>query len=364
LAKVTIEGMTKKFGDVVAVTNLSLTIDDRAFVVFLGPSGCGKTTVLRCIAGLERPDKGIIYIGDVNVSNLPPRDRDVAMVFQSYALYPHMTVFENMAFPLKVRKRPRNEIERTVGEVAETLRIEHLLKRKPRQLSGGEQQRVALGRSLVREPKVFLMDEPLSNLDAKLRLHMRAELKRLQKELGITTIYVTHDQAEAMTMADQIALLNKGTLQQYGPPDGIYHKPANMFVAGFLGSPPMNFFQCTLREHSGTPRLEGDAFSFEISEDLAKLVRSKVTDSAVVVGIRPEDIVLSSQPSEGISVRAEVYVVEPLGSATIVDTKVGDEIYKVGVPGVFKASIGESTFMSFHEEKMRVFDAKTQQSLT
>jgi multiple sugar transport system ATP-binding protein len=363
MARVNVQGVTKKFGDVVAVSNFSLSIDERKFIVFLGPSGCGKTTILRCIAGLETPDEGRIYIGDVDVTDLPPKDRDIAMVFQSYALYPHMTVFDNVAFPLKVRKRPRNEIQKTVKRVAELLRIEHLLKRKPRQLSGGEQQRVALGRSLVREPKVFLMDEPLSNLDAKLRLYMRAELKRLQKELGITTIYVTHDQAEAMTMADQIALMNKGVLQQYASPDEIYHRPGNMFVAGFIGSPPMNFLQCTVRERDSTPSLEGDSFAFEISRGLADQVKSKAGDSSVVAGIRPEDIVLSSEPSKGISVKAEVYVVEPLGSSTIVDAKVGQEIYKVAVPGTFKASIGDTMFMSFTEDKMRVFGAKTEVSI-
>ena len=364
MAKVTVEGVTKRFGDVVAVSNLSLTIENRAFVVLLGPSGCGKTTMLRCIAGLEMPDQGEIYIADRKVTGLPPKDRDVAMVFQSYALYPHMTVYDNIAFPLKIRKRSREEIERGVKRVGELLRIGHLLKRKPKQLSGGEQQRVALGRSLVREPRVFLMDEPLSNLDAKLRLYMRAELKRLQKELGITTIYVTHDQAEAMTMADKIALMNQGILQQYAPPDEIYRKPVNTFVAGFLGSPPMNFFKCTLGEQGGKQLLEGDGFAFQISKDLADLIRNKVSDSAVVAGIRPEDITVAKEPnSGGQSVESEVYVVEPMGSTTIVDMKLGDEIYKVTVPGIFKASIGDKMFMCFTEENMHIFDAKSQQNI-
>lgn len=284
------------------------------------------------------------------------------MVFQSYALYPHMTVFDNIAFPLKIRKWSRSDIGKRVKAVAELLRIEDLLDRKPRQLSGGQQQRVALGRALVREPRVFLMDEPLSNLDAKLRLYMRAELKRLQKEIGITTIYVTHDQAEAMTMADRIAIMDKGILNQYGPPDEIYHKSANMFVAGFLGSPPMNFFKSTFRERERDFILEGDSFAFQISKELAELIRAKATDRSVVIGIRPEHVALSKEASTefGMSVKGEVYVVEPLGSSTIVDMKVGDEIYKVVAPGTFKGSIGDMMFMCFTENKMQAFDAKTQ----
>jgi multiple sugar transport system ATP-binding protein len=361
LARVEIRGVTKRFGEVVAVSDLSLSIEDRAFVVLLGPSGCGKTTVLRCIAGLETPEQGEIQIGDVRVNDLPPKDRDVALVFQSYALYPHMTVFDNISFPLKIRKWSRTDIDKRVKAIGELLRIEHLLNRKPKQLSGGEQQRVALGRALVREPQVFLMDEPLSNLDAKLRLYMRAELKRLQKEIGITTIYVTHDQAEAMTMADRIAIMNKGILHQYESPDEIYHRSANMFVAGFLGSPPMNFFKCTFRERESKFGLEGDSFAFQISKELAELIRTKSTDLSVVIGIRPEDVVLSKEASTGMAVKAEVYVVEPLGSATIVDMKVGDEIYKVAAAGTFKASIGDVMFMCFTENRTQTFDAKTEE---
>lgn len=365
MAKVLIENLTKKFGDVVAVADLDLGVEDRSFVVLLGPSGCGKTTTLRCIAGLELPDQGEIYIGDKRVTDLPPKDRDIAMVFQSYALYPHMTVYDNISFPLRIRKRSRDDVEGAVQKVAELLRIKHLLGRKPRQLSGGEQQRVALGRSLVREPRVFLMDEPLSNLDAKLRLYMRAELKRLQKELGITTVYVTHDQAEAMTMADKIALMEKGVLQQYETPEDIYGKPVNTFVAGFLGSPPMNFFRCTLAEHDKSRQLEGSGFTFQISKDLADLISSKVSDLALIIGIRPEDVVLSKEPTVGgQSIKSEVYVVEPMGSTTIVDMKLGDEIYKVSVPGAFKASIGETMFMCFTDDCMHIFDAKNQENIS
>lgn len=235
MAKVTVRNLTKKFGNVIAVNKVSLEVKDKEFLVLLGSSGCGKTTTLRCIAGLETFDAGEIYIGDTLVNELPAKDRDVAMVFQSYALYPHMTIFDNIAFPLKMHKVSRNEIKEKVRRTAELLKIDHLLDRKPKQLSGGEAQRTALGRAIVRDPKVFLMDEPLSNLDAKLRLHMRVELKKLQKELGVTTIYVTHDQVEAMTMADDIAIMNSGALQQVGDANEIFRKPGNLFIAGFIG---------------------------------------------------------------------------------------------------------------------------------
>src|SRR6266699_733070 len=241
LARVELRGLAKAYDDVPAVTDLSLEVNDKEFVVLLGPSGCGKTTTLRCIAGLEEPSAGEIYIGDRLVNDLDPKQRNVAMVFQSYALYPHMTVYKNIAFPLENAKVPEREIIARVNRVARLLQIEGLLDRKPSQLSGGQRQRVALGRAIVREPQVFLMDEPLSNLDAKLRVHMRAELKKLQKDLGVTTIYVTHDQVEAMTMAHRVAVMHHGMLQQFAEPRTVYDRPANMFVASFMGSPPMNF---------------------------------------------------------------------------------------------------------------------------
>ncbi|RLE52516.1 MAG: glycerol-3-phosphate ABC transporter ATP-binding protein, partial [Candidatus Methanomethylicota archaeon] len=240
MVKIHLEHVTKVFGEVVAVDDVTLTIREKEFMVLLGPSGCGKTTTLRIIAGLEEPTKGEVYIDDQPVTYLPPKDRDIAMVFQNYALYPHMKVYDNIAFPLKLRKYPKEEIDKMVKEVAEMLHIEDLLDRMPKQLSGGEQQRVALARALIRRPKAFLLDEPLSNLDAKLRVVMRAELKRLQKELGVTTVYVTHDQAEAMTMADRIAVMKDGKVLQVGSPADVFNKPVNLFVAGFIGSPPMN----------------------------------------------------------------------------------------------------------------------------
>ena len=246
MASVTYKNVTKRFGDVAAVSDLSIEIADKEFLVFVGPSGCGKSTSLRLLAGLEEINEGEIYIGDRLVNDVPPKDRDIAMVFQSYALYPHMTVYDNMAFGLKLRKVPKQEIDRRVKEAAGMLGIEHLLDRKPKQLSGGQRQRVAVGRAIVREPNVFLMDEPLSNLDAKLRVQARAEISKLHQRLGTTFIYVTHDQTEAMTMGTRIAVLNDGVLQQIDTPQHLYDLPANIFVAGFIGSPAMNFFEATL----------------------------------------------------------------------------------------------------------------------
>ena len=248
MASVTYEGVWKKFGDVVAVQDLNLAIEDKEFLVLVGPSGCGKTTALRCLAGLEEITEGTVMIGDMVVNDIAPKDRDIAMVFQSYALYPHMTVFDNMAFGLKLRKTPKSIINERVQEAAKTLGIENLLHRKPKELSGGQRQRVAVGRAIVREPKVFLFDEPLSNLDAKLRVQTRAELSKLHKRLETTFIYVTHDQTEAMTMATRIAVMNKGVLQQLDTPQVLYDHPANLFVAGFIGSPSMNFFDGVIEQ--------------------------------------------------------------------------------------------------------------------
>jgi multiple sugar transport system ATP-binding protein len=355
LASVKLVGLTKRFENVVAVNRVSLEVVDGELLVLLGPSGCGKTTVLRCIAGLETPDEGEIYIDDDCVNELPPKDRDVAMVFQSYALYPHMRVYDNLAFPLKIRKYPKSEIDKMVKEVAELLKIENLLNRKPKQLSGGEAQRVALGRAIIRNPKVFLMDEPLSNLDAKLRLYMRAELKRLQKDLGITTIYVTHDQAEAMTMGDRIAVMNYGTIQQLGSPDEIYGKPANSFVAGFIGSPPMNFLEAKIAQFNDKYILEGETFKLEIPTVLGKAIVESISDPEVIVGFRPEEIKIHNRWVAN-SIEAELLVYEPLGSEVIVDLKVGMAILKARAPPNFRAELGCKLWITIPVEKLYVFD--------
>lgn len=357
-------GLTKRFGKVVAVNNLNLDVSDKEFVALLGPSGCGKTTALRCIAGLEFADEGGIYIGDRLVNDLDPKDRDIAMVFQSYALYPHMTVHDNIAFPLKMRGMSKADVDKRVKEVAELLRIEMLLDRRPKQLSGGQQQRVALGRALVREPKVFLMDEPLSNLDAKLRVYMRAELKRLQKDIGVTTVYVTHDQVEAMTMADRVAIMNLGILQQFATPPEIYSKPSNVFVAGFIGSPPMNFFDCDFVEKDGGGYIDAGAFQFPLSKQLAQVVRNGGS-SKLILGIRPRDITLhtDSSRSRGWQIKTTVYVVEPLGEEIIVNLKLGDQIIKASVSGEFNAQVSQEVAMSFAEGKIYLFDKATEKAI-
>ena len=286
MASVTYEHVTKRFGDVVAVNDLSIEIEDKEFLVFVGPSGCGKTTSLRLLAGLEELTEGNIYIGDRLVNDVAPKDRDIAMVFQSYALYPHMSVYDNMAFGLKLRKTPKQEIERRVREAAGILGIENLLDRKPKQLSGGQRQRVAVGRAIVRDPAVFLFDEPLSNLDAKLRVQTRAEISKLHQRLGTTFIYVTHDQVEAMTMATRIAVMRDGLLQQLDTPQHLYDKPANIFVAGFIGSPSMNFFDATLVDADGKLLIDGGTFRVEVPESKkGQLLEHKGKE--VIFGIRP-----------------------------------------------------------------------------
>lgn len=355
LARVRLDNVTKCFGNVVAINKLSFEAEDKGFLVLLGPSGCGKTTALRCIAGLETPDEGEIYIGDTLVNALDPKDRDVAMVFQSYALYPHMTVFNNMAFPLENMKVPKKEINNRVRHVANLLQIEPLLERKPKQLSGGQQQRVALGRSIVREPKVFLMDEPLSNLDAKLRVYMRTELKKLQEELGVTTIYVTHDQVEAMTMGDKIAILKDGVLQQFDPPSKVYSHPSNVFVAGFVGSPPSNFFDCIL---TGSV-LEGKEFKYTLPDDIAKAAGT-ATSEEIILGIRPQDVkVFKALKEKENSFRAKLYTKEPLGDVMILALKLGEYLIKAVVSPDFKVEKTDDLWIKFSVEKIHLFDKKT-----
>ncbi|HIE09709.1 MAG TPA: ABC transporter ATP-binding protein [Armatimonadetes bacterium] len=326
MARVVLRNLTKRFGKVVAVKNINLEVKDGELLVLVGPSGCGKTTCLRLIAGLEEADEGEIWIGDKLVNDLPPKERDVAMVFQNYALYPHMSVYENMAFPLRMRKVPKGEIRRRVLEVAKMLGVEDLLPRKPGELSGGQRQRVALGRAIVRNPKVFLMDEPLSNLDAKLRVQMRSELVKLHRRLGATTIYVTHDQTEAMTMGDRIAVMKDGEVLQVDTPLNVYNRPASLFVAEFIGNPSMNLVEAVVRVEGGRPVL--DAGPFVISppkggeEALLQFEGRKV-----IFGVRPEDLYVkghSPLPADHLNtIRGKVDVVEPLGPTllTYVDAK-------------------------------------------
>lgn len=353
--RVACEEVTKEYGSVRAVDRLNLAIESGEFVVLVGPSGCGKTTTLRMIAGLEDITSGRILFGETCINDVPPRFRDAAMVFQAYALYPHMTVSQNIEYPLKIRKvAPPARLEKA-KRVAEMLGIARLLERRPRELSGGERQRVALARAIVREPKVCLMDEPLSNLDAKLRLEMRGELKRLQYELGTTTIYVTHDQAEAMTLAHRVAVMSEGRLQQFDSPMDVYRHPANRFVASFVGSPSMNLING--RVDFAERRFAGTGFSIELGEgSLARLAGRE----SVTIGIRPEDLRLSTEaaPSKG-TIDARVYVTELLGSETYVFVRIGGESAVARIGPDIRPEIDSTVKISFDETRLHFFDGES-----
>lgn len=358
MASVTYEHVTKKFGDFVALNDLNIEIDDKEFLVLVGPSGCGKTTALRCLAGLEEISLGRILIGDHVVNDVPPKDRDIAMVFQSYALYPHMTVFDNMAFGLKLRKVPKDEIKRRVEEAAQILGIEGLLKRKPRELSGGQRQRVAVGRAIVREPKVFLFDEPLSNLDAKLRVQTRAEISRLHQRLQTTFIYVTHDQTEAMTMATRIAVMNKGLLQQLDTPQTLYDKPSNLFVAGFIGSPAMNFFPATLRKDGNTLLVDAGDFTVRVPEN-HNAVYAPYAGKEVIFGVRPEDIHNPLFVPSGIHaepVEAKVDVTELMGNEIFLYLLSGKNNFVARVDPRTRFQIGDQVQVAFNMDNFHLFD--------
>jgi multiple sugar transport system ATP-binding protein len=342
MALVSIRSVNKVYdGNVHAVKDVSLEVRDKEFMVFVGPSGCGKTTTLRMVAGLESITSGDILIGDTVVNNLPPMDRDIAMVFQNYALYPHMSVFHNMAFGLKMRKFEKPEIDKRVRDAAAILGIETLLDRKPRQLSGGQRQRVALGRAIVRHPQVFLFDEPLSNLDAKLRVQMRVELKKLHERLGTTAIYVTHDQVEAMTLGDRVVVMKDGIVQQVGEPLELYNSPANKFVAGFIGSPAMNFADVTLAESDGKLWAEAQGLRISIPGEMARRANGR-NGAHATLGIRPEDIHLAgpADPAD-LCFDAEVEVIEQLGSEIVLDTRVGKS--------AFVASVDPNLRMKVHD---------------
>ena len=329
MANLDIDNVSKKYGNTQAVDGVSLKVGTGTFTVILGPSGSGKTTLLRCVAGFEKPDSGTISIDGTDVTELPPRDRDLAMVFQSYALFPLMTIHDNIGFPLKVRNAPKAEIDARVKEVAELLVIKHLLEKKPNQLSGGEQQRAALGRAIVRRPNALLMDEPLTSLDAPLRAQMRTELKRIRRETQMTAIYVTHDQAEAMALADMIAIMSEGHLMQYGPPLEVYSKPKNSFVAGFVGNPPTNILNARFSVEGGGV-LKVDKASIRVDAATAKMIVDKAGDGAeVLVGVRPEDIkVFTSKRSES-DLEIVVESIEPLGSSIVISSLVDDKIFRL-----------------------------------
>jgi multiple sugar transport system ATP-binding protein len=361
MATVTYDHVTKAYADgTIAVNELDLLIKDGEFLVLVGPSGCGKTTALRCLAGLEEITSGQIKIDARVVNRVPSKDRNIAMVFQSYALYPHMTVFDNLAFGLKLLKTPKKEIRRRVDEAAKILNLENLLDRKPRALSGGQRQRVALGRAIVREPAAFLMDEPLSNLDAKLRVQTRAEILRLQRRLETTTIYVTHDQVEAMTMGDRIAVMNLGVLQQIGSPPELYDNPVNVFVAAFIGSPAMNF--ATAHAHDGALKL-GET-TLELSGRQAKAAAEN-RGRDLLIGFRPENLMLDGMDgSHAVQIPAQIDVVEYLGHEELIHAQAeGHEIVAL-VPSEKKVQAGERVAFTIPVEKLHVFDPETELNLT
>ena len=366
MAAITFDNVNKVFGDVHVLKDLDFDISDQEFLVLVGPSGCGKSTALRCLAGLEEISSGQIKIGQRVVNNVPPKDRDIAMVFQSYALYPHMSVFDNMAFGLKLRKVPKPEIRKRVEEAAQMLSIEQLLDRKPRQLSGGQRQRVALGRAIVRDPAVFLMDEPLSNLDAKLRVQTRAEISKLHQRLKTTFIYVTHDQTEAMTMGSRIAVMRDGLLQQIDTPQNLYDHPSNKFVGGFIGSPSMNFVRGSIQRGDGGLVFDADTFVIPIPADRATHVDSHV-GRPVELGIRPEDIHDATLLPPGVSnqtkVEAMVDVTEPMGSEIFAYLQSSEHSFIGRFDPRTTARPGQPILTVFDMSKMHVFDIETEKAL-
>ncbi len=379
MANVTFDKVVKRYsGDVLAVKDLTMEVKDKEFLVLVGPSGCGKSTALRMIAGLEEISDGTISIGDRVVNNVAPKDRDIAMVFQNYALYPHMNVFDNMGFALKLRHMPKAQIKERVDAVADSLGIKHLLERKPRALSGGQRQRVALGRAIVREPQVFLMDEPLSNLDAKMRVSTRAEINKLHQRLQTTTVYVTHDQVEAMTMGDRIAVMKDGILQQLDTPQRLFNNPVNMFVAGFIGSPAMNLFNLTVEQ------VNSDAYLTSAGTGQDSAIRLRVPDryrnqmlqytgKPVVFGLRPQDIhdthfakgmlAEDENPEDLVKVHTRVDVVEPMGSEVYIYLLNGQNSINARVDARTEVKPGDSIDVSFNMDKMHAFDPDTQQSI-
>ncbi len=365
MAKVVIKDVVKKYNEVLAVKNANIVCEDKEFLILVGPSGCGKTTTLRMVAGLEEITSGEIFIDDKVVNDIPPKDRDIAMVFQNYALYPHMTVYDNMAFGLKLRKYPAAEIKSRVNEAAEILSIQRLLKRKPKELSGGERQRVAVGRAIVRKPKVFLFDEPLSNLDAKLRVQMRAELSKLHTRLQATMIYVTHDQVEAMTMGEKIVVMKNAEIHQIADPKSLYDKPVNKFVAGFIGSPSMNFIEGMVEEKKGGVYFNEENFEVKVPDEMAGSLKGKDGEE-VIMGIRPEDIydkVYAPNASADNTITATVEVVELLGHENHVFLTTGKTPLIAKMDAEAEVEVNQEIELVLDMNKIHFFDTKTEEAL-
>jgi ABC-type sugar transport system ATPase subunit len=360
--RVVLDRLSKQFGAVTAVDSFDLEINSGEFVAFLGPSGCGKTTTLLMVAGIYRPTSGAIMFGERRVDHLLPKDRGIGMVFQSYALYPHMTVEENIAFPLDLRRGvSKAERRRRVEEAANLVQVDELLNRRPAQLSGGQQQRVALARALVKQPDILLLDEPLSNLDARLRHEVRGEIKRLQKDLGITSIFVTHDQMEALTMADRVALMREGRLQAYGTPEELYEQPANLFVAEFIGTPPMNFLPIELSRRDGALTAASDGLRLDLPDGLLAKAHGDGMGRTATLGIRPED--LTFDPPGGGHLSGEVYVAEPMGREQVIEVRIGERVLRVLAPPSFVGQIGEQVGIRFNLERLHIFDSSSGERL-
>jgi multiple sugar transport system ATP-binding protein len=361
MAEITLKGVCKRYGETSVIENLDLEIHDQEFMVLVGPSGCGKSTTLRMIAGLEEISEGEMYIGGRLINDVPPKDRDVAMVFQSYALYPHMTVRENIQFGLKIRKTPKEDMERLVNEAANMLGLAHLLDRKPKALSGGQRQRVALGRAIVRQPSVFLFDEPLSNLDAELRVQMRAEISKLQRRMQVTSVYVTHDQVEAMTMGDRITVMRGGDIMQVGSPLDLYNDPQNLFVARFIGTPPMNLFEATISEDA--TKIMADSFQVSVPEHLSSIAHAN-RGRKVMAGVRPEHIYLDAGPNgTAEKFRVDVEITEPLGHEVIVHSRAGENRFTAALPPSSIPSAGSGLDLFMDTGSMLLFDINTEQRL-
>ncbi len=369
MAKVILKNVSKIYSNGIrAVNNINLEVKNKEFLVLVGPSGCGKSTILRMIAGLEEISKGEVYIEEKMVNNISPKDRNIAMVFQNYALYPHMTVFQNLAFGLRLHKHSSKVIKKRVSQAAEILGIDNLLGRKPRALSGGQRQRVALGRAIVRQPAVFLFDEPLSNLDAKFRVQMRAEIKKLHQRLKTTMIYVTHDQLEAMTMGERIAVVKQGTIQQLSSPSVLYYKPVNKFAAGFIGSPPMNFFKGKINSQEKNLYFQEDNFQIKISPQHINKLNS-MAEKEIILGIRPEDIHLSSSSlvKEENIVRSKLEVIEPMGADTFLNFKINSKTFVVRVKSshstLEKLRVGENKDLIFNSERCYYFNPQAEETI-
>jgi len=361
MVEIRLEKVTKSFKDFTAVQELDLKIKDKEFLVLLGPSGCGKTTTLRMIAGLEQPTSGDIYFDDQLVTDLEPKERNVAMVFQDYALYPHMTVYDNMTLCLGAMKVPKDEIKQRADETTELLQINDLVKRRPGELSGGQRQRVALARAIIRHPSIYLLDEPLSNLDAMLRTKMRGDLKKLHERLRTTTVYVTHDQAEAMIMADRVAVMKNGVLLQMGKPREIYDHPANKFVGQFVGIPIMNMIPCSIQERDGGLWLSATSFSIRIPDSLSKAVGAGYANSEVTMGIRPEHVLVYTEPRAD-SIPAKVWLFQQMGDVGYVSLEVGSEIITARVDPAFNAE-GDEVFLKFREDRIHIFNKSNEEAI-